>query len=164
MTTLATHSAAMTDGNGGAKPAETTLQLCAFYVGPVEYVIDIMRIDEILLPQRVTPVPNAPGWVDGVMNLRGAMVPVVDLRKRLGIEGAPPKRLKPKWLVALFGRRRVALVVGGVSEVVRVTRAELKPVPPFVSQGLNPAVIGACGTPDRMKLLLNVKVLLKERA
>ena len=151
---------------GGPLPGgEGTVQLCAFFVGPVEYVIDIMRIDEILLPQRVTPVPNAPAWVEGVMNLRGAMVPVVDLRKRLGItHGAPPARMKPKWLVTLIGRRRVALIVDGVSEVVRVTPAELKPVPPFVTQGVNPAVIGACGAADRMKLLLNVKVLLQEAA
>ena len=139
-----------------------TDQLCAFFVGPVEYAIDIMRIDEILQPQRSTPVPNAPPWVVGVMNLRGGMVPVVDLRARLGIEGAAPARLKSKWLVCFVGRRRVALIVDGVSEVVRVDRSELKPVPPFVAQGLNPAVIAACGSADRTRLLLNIKVLLRQ--
>ncbi|MBX5484754.1 MAG: purine-binding chemotaxis protein CheW [Myxococcaceae bacterium] len=123
-----------------------------------------MRIDEILRPQRVSPVPNAPAWVEGVMNLRGAMVPVVDLRKRLAIAGAAPPRMKPKWLVTLVGRRKVALVVDGVSGVVRVTRAEIAPVPPFVTQGVNPAVIAACGPADRIKLLLNIKVLLREAA
>lgn len=145
-----------------AENAEPAVQLCAFFVGPIEYAVDIMRIDEILQPQRVTPVPDAPAWVEGVMNLRGVLVPVVDLRRRLAISAPPPPRLKPKWIVTFLGRRRVALVVDGVSEVVRVRKSDLKPVPPFVSQGVNPAVIGACGPAERMKLLLNIKVLLRE--
>lgn len=143
-------------------PGDRVAQLCGFFVGPVEYAIDLMRIDEILQPQRVTPLPNAPPWVMGVMNLRGALVPVVELRSRLRIGGQAPARLKPKWLVCLVGRRRVALIVDGVSEVMRVRRSELKPVPPFVDRGLDPAVIGACGPADRTRLLLNVKVLLRE--
>lgn len=142
--------------------ADPLVQLCAFYVGQTEYVIDIMRIDEILQAQRVTQVPNAPSWVEGVMNLRGSLIPVVDLRKRLGAKGEAPRRLKPKWLVTFVGRRRVAMVVDGVSEVVRVRKSELKPVPPFVAAGVTPAVVGACGPADRTKLLLNIKVLLRE--
>jgi purine-binding chemotaxis protein CheW len=141
---------------------QESFQLCAFFVGAVEYAIDIMRIDEILQPQRVTQVPDAPAWVEGVMNLRGALVPVVDLRRRLVVTSKPPPRLKPKWLVTLLGRRRVALVVDGVSEVVRARKDELKPVPPFMSQGVHPAVIGAWGPPDRIRLLLNVKALLQD--
>lgn len=145
-----------------AEQESDAVQLCAFFVGAVEYAIDIMRIDEILQPQRVTAVPNAPSWLEGVMNLRGVLVPVVDLRRRLSVTSAPPPRLKPKWLVVLIGTRRVALIVDGVSEVVRTKRSELKPVPPFVTQGVNAAVVGACGPADRLRLLLNVKALLRQ--
>lgn len=141
---------------------DSTVQLCAFFVGAAEYAIDIMRIDEILQPQRFTEVPDAPPWVLGVMNLREALVPVIDLRRRLGVISRAPPRYKPKWLVAFVGRRRVALAVDGVSEVLRVPRSALKPVPPFVQHGLHPAVIGACGPPDRTRLLLHLKALLQQ--
>lgn len=148
--------------SSGDRPDEDpSHQLCAFFVGSTEYAIDIMRVDEILQPQRVTPLPAAPPWVDGVMNLRGALIPVVDLRRRLQATGRPPRPMKPKWLVTFVGRRRVALVVDGVSEVLRVRRSDLKPVPSVTAGAVGaPAVVGACGPADRMRLLLDIKVLL----
>ena len=137
------------------------VQLCAFFVGATEYAIDIMRVDEILQPQSVTRVPEAPEWVEGVMNLRGHLVPVVDLKKRLGAKGDAPARLKPKWIVALVGRRRVALSVDGVSEVARVPKDALKPLP---SMGTQDAVVGAFGPPERVRLLLNIKAVLGHAA
>jgi purine-binding chemotaxis protein CheW len=135
-----------------------TVQLCAFFVGTEEYAVDIMRIDEILQPQKVTAVRTAPDFVLGVMNLRGNILPVVDLRRRLGA-GAPPPRLKPKFLVCLFGRRRIAFAVDGVTEVLRVARASLKPTPGLTAAA-HPYVVGVAGTPERMRLLLDLKALL----
>src|SRR5947199_8881388 len=100
-----------------------SVQLCAFWVGGDEYVIDIMRVEEILQPQRVTAVPRAPKFVEGVLNLRGGIVPVVDLRKRLEPSTQPPPRAKPKLLVCWLARRRVGLLVDGVSEVIRVQKS-----------------------------------------
>lgn len=142
--------------------ADPSVQLCAFFVGETEYAIDIMRVDEILQPHPVTAFPKAPGWVDGVMNLRGVLIPVVDLRRRLGAQGSPPRNLEPRWLVAFVGKRRVALVVDGVSEVVRARRSELKPVPPSLSSGVSPAVVGACGPSEGARLLLDIKALVRE--
>ncbi|MFL5322334.1 MAG: chemotaxis protein CheW [Myxococcaceae bacterium] len=140
-------------------PAEAndSLQLCAFRVGDEEYVLDIMRIEEILQPHPTTRVAGAPEWVQGVINLRGAIIPVVELRKRLQSRGAPPPKLKPKFLVCRIGRRRVALLVDGVTEVIRVGLDELKPAPGILSGGHAPFVLGVCGPPDRLRLLLDVK-------
>ncbi len=141
------------------------VQLCAFYVGGTEYAVDIMRVDEILQPQRVTPLPDAPPWIEGVMNLRGQLVPVVDLRSRLGAKGTPPPRLKPKWVVTLVGRRRIALAVDGVSEVARVSRNALRPLPSLgLSRTEASPVIGGFGPPERVRLLLDVKALLRHDA
>ncbi|MHB8876580.1 MAG: chemotaxis protein CheW [Myxococcaceae bacterium] len=137
------------------------VQLCAFCLGSEEYVIDIMRIEEILQLQKVTPVPRAPSFVEGVVNLRGVIVPVVDLRKRLS-SGPPRPRLKPKLLVCRIGRRRVGLMVDGVTEVVRVQKSDIKPAPGLSTQGSKAAVIGVCGPPDRLKLLLDLKAVLQE--
>ena len=136
------------------------VQLCAFYVGKEEYAVDILRVEEILHPLPVTAVPHAPAFVEGVVNLRGLIIPVVDLRKRLGA-GPPPPRIKPKMMVSLVGGRRVALLVDGVSEVIRLRKSELKPSPTMSLGAAAPYVIGVCGPANRLKLLLNLKAVLQ---
>lgn len=143
-----------------ASDAHDSVQLCAFRLGDEEYVLDIMRIEEILQPHATTRVVGAPEWVTGVINLRGAIVPVVDLRVRLQSKGEPPPKLKPKFLVCRVGRRRVALRVDGVTEVVRVGLDELKPAPAILSGGHSAYVVGVCGPPDRLRLLLDVKAAI----
>ncbi|WP_257461209.1 chemotaxis protein CheW [Archangium lipolyticum] len=136
------------------------VQLCAFFVGPEEYAVDIMRVEEILPPQRLTPIRGAPPFIEGVIHLRGSIIPVVDLRKRLLGGEAPPATPKTRLLVCWLGRRRVALVVDRVSEVVRMRRSEIKPAPAIGAVGPAPFVVGVCGPPERLKLLLDVKALL----
>jgi len=143
-------------------PRDAEVQLCAFFVGNEEYCIDIRRVEEILQPLPVTPLPRAPAFLEGVVSLRGAVVPVVDVRKRLGVAPAPGG--KSKLLVCLVGKKRLGLLVDRVSQVVRTTVGELKPAPPLSREGLAPCVVGVCGPPDKMKLLLDVKALLQSEA
>lgn len=140
-------------------PREAALQLCAFFVGKEEYAIDIRRVEEILHPMPITPLPRAPSYLEGVVSLRGAVVPVVDVRKRLGAPVTPNG--KAKLLVCLIGRKRLGLLVDRVTQVVRTTASELKPAPPLSREGLMPCVVGVYGPPERMKLLLDVKALLQ---
>lgn len=139
--------------------AEASVQLCAFLVGSTEYVIDLMRIEEILRPQRITPLPEAPAWVEGVLSLRGNLVPIVHLRRRLGLE-VIPATAKTRLLVCWMGRRRVGFLVDRVTEVVRVTRGDIRPPPPLLAPGSTSYVVGVCGPPERLLLLLNLKALL----
>lgn len=148
--------------HAGALPqqelASERVQLCAFRVGAEEYVIDIMRIREIVPPQKVTPVPRAPDFIEGVVNLRGAIVPVVDLRKRLGLPPVPAGR-STKFLIVLVARKLVGLVVDQVCEVVRLSRGEIKAAPGLPGSG--PRIfVGVCGPPERLRLLLDIKALL----
>jgi purine-binding chemotaxis protein CheW len=147
----------------GAEHPVDSAQLCAFWVGAEEYALDIMRVEEILQPLKSTPVPNAPDFVEGVLSLRGQILPVVDLHRRLG-SGTPPPKAKPKLLVCRVGRRQVALRVDGVSEVVRVHRRDIKPAPRFPGKGGAAYVVGVWGPPQRMKLLLDLKALLRAEA
>ncbi len=138
----------------GSEDADS-VQLCVFRVGAAEYAIDIRRVREILPAQRLTPLPEAPGW-EGVFEIRDTVVPVLDLRRRLG--ATPSVAVgKEKILICLLGRRQVALVVDAVVQVMRTHRSELRPAP-NVSAG--PYVIGVCGSPPALKLLLDVKALL----
>ena len=141
--------------------ADPAVQLCAFYIGAQEYVVDLMRVEEILQPPPLTPVPNSPPFVEGVMNLRGGIVPVIDLRKWLGSK-SPAAR--PKCLICRMGQRRLAVLVDGLSDVVRVRKSEIGPVPSMVAPGSNPAIIGVCGPPEKLKLLLNLKALPRSQA
>ena len=169
-----------------AAERDPLVQLCAFFVGPEEYAVDIMRVEEILQPQRLTPIRGAPAFIEGVIRLRGSIIPVVDLRKRLlGVE-APVDTPKTRLLVCWLGRRRVAFTVDRVSEVVRLRRSEIKPAPAIGAVGPAPFVVGVYGEPEkreqekkreperrglerrapeargqeRLKLLLDVKALL----
>jgi purine-binding chemotaxis protein CheW len=139
-------------------PEERVLQLCAFVVGDEEYAIDIMRVDEILPPQKTTQLPGSPVWITGLLQIRGTVLPVVDVRARLGARPAR-KGLKPKLLICWIGRRRVALAVDAVTGVMNVRRGEIHPPPALVGTA-RPPVVGVCGPSDRLRLLLDVKALL----
>ena len=142
-----------------ATQRDPLVQLCAFFVGAEEYVVDIMRVEEILPPQRLTPIRGAPAFIEGVIHLRGSILPVVDLRKRLlGPDAPVPTRTR--LLVCWLGRRRVAFAVDRVSEVVRLRRSEIKPAPAIGAVGPAPFVVGVCGKPEQLKLLLDLKALL----
>ncbi|MDY7229942.1 chemotaxis protein CheW [Hyalangium sp. s54d21] len=143
-----------------ATTQDPLVKLCSFLVGKEEYVLDIMRVEEILPPQRIIPVPRAPSFVEGMLHLRGAMLPVVDMRQRLTATEAPPSP-RSRLLVCLLGRRRLALRVDRVTEVMRVRRSEIKPAPALLSPGRTPFVVGVCGTQERPRLLLDIKALLR---
>lgn len=141
-----------------AEPSQ--VQLCAFTVGTEEYAIDIHRVLEILQPPKVTQVPRAPGVVDGVIELRGEIIPLVDLRRVLEAQGPRDPR-REKLLVCLVGRRKIGFLVDRVTQVVRVYRDELKPVPPLGGgPHLSPFVIGVCPRGPRLLLLLDLRAVL----
>ena len=149
-----------------AAPPSPIVELCAFRVGEEEYVIDLRRIREILQPLPITPVPLAPEFLAGVMNLRGDVIPVVDVRKRLGAPGTSPRS---KVLVVNVAGRLLGLVVDAVAEVVRIPRSEIGP-PPLLGVGGPRLFLGVCGARERnpgtgprrrLRLLLNVKALLE---
>ncbi len=143
-------------------------QLCTFRVGGEDYAIDIMRVREIIPPLPITPVPRAPAFVEGVIRLRGDVIPVLDVRRRLGLPVGPPTR-KTKVLIVNVAGRRLGLVVDEVTEVVRIPRAEIRPAPALV-EGRGPRFfLGVCGGEGgaarrgagRLRLLLNVRALLE---
>jgi purine-binding chemotaxis protein CheW len=141
-----------------ASPGEP-VQLCGFYVGSKEYVVDVKRVEEILHSQTVSRLPEASLLIEGALCIRGATVPVIDLRKHLHL-GWPPKNSNPKCLICRVGRDRVALLVDEVSEVVQVKKEEIRPLPAGMANGVV-YVLGMCGPPQKPKLLFDLKALLQ---
>jgi purine-binding chemotaxis protein CheW len=159
----------------GVAEQNALVQLCVFFVGSEEYAVDIMRVEEILQPQRLTPIRGAPPFIEGVIRLRGSIIPVVDLRKRLLGQSEPVNTPKTRLLVCWLGRKRVAFTVDRVSEVRRLRRGDIKPAPALGAVGPAPFVVGVYGEPEattrerrsaqerggeRLTLLLDVKALL----
>src|SRR5207237_570202 len=124
-------------GRGGARERAQVssggiLQLAVFRIGDREYALDIMRIKEIIRPLPITPVPKAPPFIEGVVELRGAIIPMLDLRKRFEVPATSPSRTT-KYIVVGVEGRIIGLVVDAVSEVIRVQRDEVRPAPSMVS-------------------------------
>lgn len=142
--------------------ADPRAQLCTFRIGGEDYALDIMRVREIIHPLPITPVPRAPAFVEGVVRLRGEVIPVIDVRKRLALPASPPTR-KSRFLVVNVAGRRIALVVDEVREVLRLPRSEIRAAPPLGPTAGPRFFLGVCGgerSGSTLRLLLNVKALL----
>ncbi len=148
--------------NAGAGPYPDPAQLCAFWVGSEEYVIDIMRVEEILGVPVITPVRRAPKYVEGVINLRGVVIPVVDVRRQLLAE-VPAPHARERLVLCKLGGARVALRVDGVHSIVKAPLDSLQPALLSAKKGGRPHVLGVCTLGTRMLLMLDVKALLVER-
>ncbi|MGZ3442215.1 MAG: chemotaxis protein CheW [Polyangia bacterium] len=138
------------------------MQLVAFGVGDGDYALDIMRIKEIINPVAVVPMPKAPSFIEGVIELRGAILPVIDVRKRFDFAPKPPTRATKYLIVALdIGEAKiiVGLIVDRVFEPLRVPRAEIKPAP-RLSVSESAYFTGVVGHHGRMLMVLEVDALL----
>ena len=137
----------------------TEIQIACFRLMDDLYAVDIMRIKEIIRPQRLTNLPKAPAFVDGVINLRGSVIPVVDLRKRFGM----PERAdgsSTRLLIVRLSTQTIGLVVDDVTEVITVPVGDIKP-PPAVSDGLiADHLLGVCLAGDILVMLLDIDRLL----
>jgi purine-binding chemotaxis protein CheW len=149
---------------GTPRRTEELAQLCTFRIGGEDYALDIMRVREIIRPLPITPVPRSPSFVEGVVRIRGEVIPVLDVRKRLGVE-ARPQTAKTRFLLVNVAGRRIGLVVDEVCEVLRLPRSEIRPAPVLGLPGAPRFFLGACGGEGQrgkagLRLLLNVKALL----
>jgi purine-binding chemotaxis protein CheW len=153
------------DPRARAQPRVDVAQLVAFGVGPGEYAVDIMRIKEIINPVPVVAMPKAPLFIEGVIELRGAILPVIDVRKRFDLPPTAPTRATKFLIVGLdvgheqSARMIVGLVVDRVSEPLRVPKADIKPAPQLTvtEQAFFNGVVHHQG---RMLMVLEVDALL----
>ena len=132
---------------------EELLQLVGFHVGGEEFGIDILRVQEIIRAQQLTRVPNSPEFMEGVMNLRGKIIPVITLRKRFGLEEAPPDKQNRIVVVEIQGTV-LGFIVDAVSEVLRIPADTVEP-PPRLGLVEREYVSGVGKLGDRLLILLD---------
>jgi purine-binding chemotaxis protein CheW len=134
-------------------------QLVVFQLGAELYGVEIARVHEIIRLQTVTRVPHAPAFVEGVINLRGKVIPVVDLRRRFGLPLADHTRAS-RIVVVEIGDQVVGIVVDGVSEVLRVNKGTIEPPSPVVAGIESDYLHGIAKLPERLVILLNLDRVL----
>ncbi|HEY6250356.1 MAG TPA: chemotaxis protein CheW [Candidatus Angelobacter sp.] len=134
-------------------------QFLTFYLAADEYAVPVLRVKEILEYQAVTRVPHTPFWVRGVFNLRGSVIPVIDLAVKLGMNEAPITKTSCIIIleVDLKGEPLViGVVVNSVSQVVDLTAADVQPVPDFGVKVNIDYLRGIVNAGSRLTLLIDI--------
>jgi purine-binding chemotaxis protein CheW len=134
-------------------------QFLTFRLADEEYGLDILRVQEIKGHSRITPLPNTPPEVKGVMNLRGTVVPIVDLRTRFGLRETAYDRFTVI-IVVTVGTKVVGLVVDAVSDVMNIGPKEVAPIPDLGAGVDTSFMTGLARTGDRLVTLLNIDRLV----
>ncbi len=135
------------------------LQLVTFSIGEEEFGVDILKVQEIIRTMEITKVPRAPAFVEGVINLRGKVIPIIDLRRRFGLQSRKHDK-HTRIIVIEISNMIVGFVVDSVSEVLRIPANTVEPPPPVVA-GLESEYISGVGKlEDRLLILLDLDRLL----
>jgi purine-binding chemotaxis protein CheW len=143
----------------GVAPASDERQLVVFQLGAELYGVEIARVHEIIRLQTITRVPRSPSFVEGVINLRGKVIPVVDLRRRFGLPTAEHTRAS-RIVVVELGDQVVGIIVDSVSEVLRVSSVSIEPPSPVVAGIDSEYLHGIAKLTDRLVILLDLDRIL----
>jgi purine-binding chemotaxis protein CheW len=138
---------------------DVILQLVTFTLGSEEYAVDILKVQEINRMREITRVPNSPSYVEGVINLRGKVIPVVNLREKFGLQGKENDEQSRIMIMDIQGIT-MGLVVDAVSEVLRVPSSIVEPTPPMASNISTEFIKGIAKLEDRLIILLDMDRLL----
>ncbi len=137
-------------------------EFLAFRLGEEDYAIDILKVQEIRVFDSVTRLPGAPDYIKGVINLRGLIAPVIDLRVKFGFKDAEYGPFTV--LIVLYVRERlVAVVVDAVADVVALTQDQIKPAPEFATAVNIEYVMGLGARGDHMLILLDIEKLISSQ-
>ena len=147
---------------GGTFSDEAELiQLVGLKLGDEEYAIDVLKIQEIIRSVEITVVPRMENYILGVMNLRGKVIPVVDLRVRFSLEKSDFDKAT-RIIVVRFDKQNIGFVVDEVTEVIRVKKTMVEPTPPLVGSIGQEYILGICRYDTRLIMLLDIDRVVGE--
>jgi purine-binding chemotaxis protein CheW len=135
-------------------------QLVGFHVGGEEFGLEILRVQEIIRIQPLTRVPDSAGFVDGVINLRGKVIPVIALRRCFGLEDRPHDK-QTRIVVVEVNGSVLGFIVDSVSEVLRIPVETIEP-PPRLGKVEREYVSGVGKLDDRLLILLDLECLMSD--
>ncbi|NMC13989.1 MAG: chemotaxis protein CheW [Chloroflexi bacterium] len=134
-------------------------QLVVFELANEHYGVDIAMVEGIIKMQQITAVPHAPSYVEGVTNLRGAVLPVIDLRKRFNLP--PEDTTKDSRIIHIaIDNVKVGMIVDAVSEVLRVPEEAIEPTPPIITTVDSAFITGIAKLESKLIILLDLGKVL----
>jgi purine-binding chemotaxis protein CheW len=133
------------------------IQLVSFSLGREEYGINVLMVREIIRMLGITRVPNTPQYVEGVINLRGKVIPIISLRKKFDLTDSDYDK-RTRIMVMEVAGELMGFVVDEVSEVIRIAENEIQPPPPVVAGGLEQeCMAGVINQAERLLVLLDLE-------
>jgi purine-binding chemotaxis protein CheW len=144
---------------GYAEAGKNEEQQVVFQLAGQTYGVDIARVFEIIRMEMITTVPKAPKFVEGVIKLRGNIIPIIDLRKRFNLSPAESTE-NSRIIVVEMGGTTVGIIVDAVSEVLRLSRADIEPPPPVVAGVESAYLRGIALWQGRLVILLDLEKIL----
>lgn len=138
---------------------EPLREFLTFTLGPEEYAIEILRVQEIRGYDQVTAIANCPAFIKGVINLRGAIVPIVDLRLKFHLPDVTYDQFTIVIILNVF-ERTVGIVVDSVSDVIALGAEQIKPPPEFGGSFDIQYLMGLAALEERMLILVDIEKLM----
>lgn len=133
------------------------IQLVSFNLDQEEYGVDVLKVREIIRVPVVTRVPNTPHYVDGVINLRGKVIPIISMRKKFGLMETENDK-QTRIMVMDVDGELMGFTVDAVSEVIRISGSEIQPSPAVVASGIDQECIaGVINQAERLLVLLDLE-------
>jgi purine-binding chemotaxis protein CheW len=143
------------DDNIKTQLSGKTLQAVTFALGSEEYGVDIAQVQEINRMVTITHVPRAPKFMEGVINLRGQLIPIIDLRTRFGMDRSERTK-NTRIVVTEIGTKRIGMVVDSVSEVLRIPVEQIEDAPDLVAGADTEYIRGVGKMGDRLIIMLDL--------
>ncbi|MGE5631266.1 MAG: chemotaxis protein CheW [Caulobacteraceae bacterium] len=138
------------------------VQFVVFKLGKEEYGVNIMQVQEIGPYEEPVKVPNTPEFVEGVMNLRGNVIPVISLKKRFNIPGGEITE-NTRTIVINFGSKQIAFIVDDASEVLTIDDSNIQATPEIIAGADRKYITGIGKQGDRLLIILDLNFLLNEQ-
>jgi purine-binding chemotaxis protein CheW len=133
------------------------IQLVSFNLGQEEYGVAVLKVREIIRVPEITRVPNTPVYVEGVINLRGKVIPIMSMRKRFNL-GEIERDKRTRIMVMEVDGELMGFIVDAVSEVIRISESEIQPPPAVVTSGVDQECLsGVVNQTERLLVLLDLE-------
>jgi len=145
---------------GSGRADNPVIQLVGFRLDNEDYAIAITKIQEIILIKPITRIPQVPDYIEGLINLRGSVIPIVNLRKRFGL---PPRELddETRIIVVNVHDKTVGCIVDAVTQVMRINRDQIQPPPLGVLAVNHQYLAGLAKLDDRLMIILDIEKLFE---
>ena len=145
--------------NNAGESSRELIQLVSFHLDKEEYGVEVLKVREIIRMVSITQMPNTPGFVEGIINLRGKVIPIISMRRQFGLMDAENSNHTRIIIMDVSGEL-IGFTVDSVSEVIRVASNEIQPAPAVTSSGIGQEYIaGVINHGNRLLVLLNLEMM-----